>query len=451
MDQKEHRSYKKFALRGMIVLAVIIALCILFSGTIRTLTTPKVRYAPVKMGKFESTTDLTGKVVFPETNEIALDIPEGLSLTVTRVAVSPGDKVKKGAKLMTTVVTDGEKTLATLQEEYNSAQEKLESWDRKNGSIRLSRGELQWKEAWENAREAEKKEREARLAVMAELDIGSGDTMPETLPEKAGKEAKAAWKTWETEKESLEKARSTLKSLDKFAISEETWSTLQQRDETEQKLKETESQIMQILLLQKQAETMTAPYAGYVVSLGAEKGGIITGDAPVITLTAEGKKPVIRTDISDIKQKVSKGTTITIPTDSWGRAETKVVDTGLSENGHPYADAEINDDVTWALGNVSKILDEEIKLKLTTKAQDNTCLVPSAAIRGSGNERYVYTGEQETSALAGSRITVQKVSVTVLAENAGTVSIAEDLVRSKVLYMEDRAITEGGAVMLYEE
>ena len=42
---------KTFALRGMIILAVVIALCILFSGTIRTLTTPKVRFAKAKMGK----------------------------------------------------------------------------------------------------------------------------------------------------------------------------------------------------------------------------------------------------------------------------------------------------------------------------------------------------------------------------------------------------------------
>ncbi len=34
---------KKFALRGMIVLAAVIALCVLFSGTFRTLTTAKTQ------------------------------------------------------------------------------------------------------------------------------------------------------------------------------------------------------------------------------------------------------------------------------------------------------------------------------------------------------------------------------------------------------------------------
>ena len=57
---------KKFALRGLVILAAAVALCIFFSGTVRTLTTPKVRFAPVKMGKMEIETDLKGKVVFPE-------------------------------------------------------------------------------------------------------------------------------------------------------------------------------------------------------------------------------------------------------------------------------------------------------------------------------------------------------------------------------------------------
>ena len=41
---------KKFALRGMVAVAVAVALCVLFSGTIRTLTTPMVRYAQTKNG-----------------------------------------------------------------------------------------------------------------------------------------------------------------------------------------------------------------------------------------------------------------------------------------------------------------------------------------------------------------------------------------------------------------
>ena len=42
---------KKFALRGLLILAIVVALCMFFSGTVRTLTTPKVRFAQAKNGK----------------------------------------------------------------------------------------------------------------------------------------------------------------------------------------------------------------------------------------------------------------------------------------------------------------------------------------------------------------------------------------------------------------
>ena len=443
---------KKFALRGMIGLAVAIALCLIFSGTIRTLTTAKVRYAPVKMGKFESVTEMTGAVAFPEKEDMTLDVPEGLTLTVTRVYASAGQKVKKGAKLFGLAVTDAEKTLASLQQELDTAQAALSSWDRKNGSIRLSRNETLWMEAWEAARTAEKEERAARLAVLALLDPEAKGVMPESLPEKAGKDLKAAWETWEKAKGEADKARTKQAGLDRYAVADDTWTLLKQREENQKKRDDAEAQMMQIMLLSRQVETVTAPHAGYVISVAVEKGGILSGDeAALCAITPEKSGPVIRTDVSGIKQNIQKGTVIQIDSNSWGRVETKVIATGVSSTGHPYADAEITDDVIWSLGEISSILKEEIKLRIVSRAQESTCLVPAAAVRGSGDGRYVYVGETETSALAGSRITVRKTPVTVLGESGGTVSVAEDLARSKVLYMEDRAIDEGASVMLYEE
>ena len=443
--------FRKFALRGMIVLAVVLALCALFSGTIRSMITPKVRYAPVKMGKFENTTELTGKVCFPEEEAVTLTVPEGMSLTVRKVLATPGKKVKKGEKLVTASVTDEAKTLASLQQEYESARNTLDTWERKNGSIRLNPNEKQWMEAYEKAREAERAERTAKLELMAALDLDETGDIPAELPADAGKEAAEAWTAWQEAKTATETARNTLQKLDRYAIAEDVWTLLQQKQDTEQKLADAEQQIMAIMLLSRRTEEIQAPHAGYIISVAAEKGGTLSGESQVLVMTPEGGEPVIRVDISDIKQKVQKGTVVSVQSESWGRVDTKVVSTGLTDTGHPYADAEITQDVIYAIGQVKDILQSEIKLRLVSKAQESTCLLPASAVRGSGDGRYVYTGEQETSALAGTSIKVQKVTVTVLAESETTVSIAEDLTRSKVLYMEDRALTEGGAVMLYEE
>ena len=41
------------------------------------------------------------------------------------------------------------------------------------------------------------------------------------------------------------------------------------------------------------------------------------------------------------------------------------------------------------------------------------------------------------------------MSVTVLGESSSAVSVSEDLARQQIIYMEDRAIGEGDAVMEY--
>lgn len=443
---------KKFALRGMIILAVVIALSILFSGTIRTLTTPKVRYAPVKNGKFETVTELKGKVTFPEEEKFSLNLPEGRTLTVLSVSAAPGKKVRAGEKLLTAQVTDADKTLAALQQEYDTAQQTLDSWERKNAGLRLSQSETLWAEAWETSREAARAEQNARLEVSALIRPLGLDTIPDTLPEGADEKLTDAWSAWTAAKEKKESAAARLKELDRYAVADDTWTLLQQKKEAEDKRDNAEKDMMEIRMLMISAESITAPHDGYVASVSVDRNGVIAGDDVILTLTPEGVNPVIRVDISDIRQTVQKGTAVTVDSDNWGRTQTKVVSTGLSSTGHPYADAEITEDVIWSLGAVTEMIKkDEISLSLTSRAQESTCLIPASAVRGSGNSRYVFTGEQESSAFTGNRIIVRKNTVTVLAESADTVSIAEDMNYYKVLYMEDRPIEEGAAVMLYEE
>ena len=44
---------KKWAIKGLIGTAVFVALCMFFSGTIRTITTAKVRVVTANTGKLE--------------------------------------------------------------------------------------------------------------------------------------------------------------------------------------------------------------------------------------------------------------------------------------------------------------------------------------------------------------------------------------------------------------
>ena len=78
---------KRFAIRGLIVLAVVVALCMFFSGTIRTITTPKVNLYSPKQGKLEQTVELTAKTVFPESKPVTLPGAKDLTLNIESVKV----------------------------------------------------------------------------------------------------------------------------------------------------------------------------------------------------------------------------------------------------------------------------------------------------------------------------------------------------------------------------
>lgn len=440
---------KKFALRGLMILAVVVALCIFFSGTVRTLTTPKIRFAQAKTGKMEMETQLTGKVLFPEEEEIRVSVPEGMTLTVTRVAAAAGARVKAGDPLVYARVTDGEKTLENLQKETDTALRELRTLEKKTADIRLNRWELKWQDAWEREAAARARAQEARVNLSAALRQAGVSLEEGQLPEDAGEELKQLSDIKTKAEEDLKQASGELEELSRFAIPEETWTVLQQKKEQEKKTAELEERMTELQVLMKTAEQISAPHTGYVTAVSVEKGSSVDGDTVIVKMTREGTEPAIRFDLSEVKQEVRPGTTVLLESESWDRPSVKVVHIGLTLEGHPYADTEITQDAVYALGSIPEMMKKEMKARLVTRSQEATCLVPAAAVRGSGNSRYVYVGENESSAFGGSRMVARKMDVTVLAESGSTVSVAEDLTYLKVLYMEDRALTEGGAVMEY--
>lgn len=443
---------KKFALRGMIILAVVVALCIFFSGTVRTLTTPKVRFAPAKNGKFEQSTNLTGKVVFPEEEEILIPIPEGMSLTVTRVRVGVGDRVKTGDTLAEAKVTDADKTLSALEKDYETAQTSLRSLEKKRGEIRLSNSEHKWQEAWQAEQDAMLAERDARVNLQVMLSQGGLALAADcTLPESADEDTRKAYEAWKALETAWKAKQGELKAMDRYAIEDELWADMQKMDEYRKTMAESEQKITELEILKKRAENLTAPHDGYISEVKIEKGSSLDGETVLLKMTPADTDPVIRVELGSMKQTVEKGTLMEVESDAWGRTETEVVNTGMSLEGHPYADCAINRDVRYALGSVAEIMKlSEIKLILSTRAKENTCIIAASAVRGSGNDRYVYITERENSTFGGSRLKCKKMSVTVLGESGSTVSLSEDLSYEQVIYMEDRTISEGATVMTYE-
>ena len=88
-------------------------------------------------------------------------------------------------------------------------------------------------------------------------------------------------------------------------------------------------------------------------------------------------------------------------------------------------------------------------MTLIFRAREATSLLPTSAVRGSGEDRYVFVAEQNSSAFGGNTLKLHKMAVKVLAEYGGTASIQDDITYYTVAYGEDRAINDGDAVMEY--
>ena len=440
---------KKTAVRAMIILAVVVALCMFFSGTIRTVTTAKVRLTSARQGKFEMTSELTGKVLFKETEELKLSVPEGTALAVKSVFVKPGAAVAEGDRLIGAAVVDYDRTMAALQGDYDAAQASLRNLLRKNGEVRLTRGEQAWMEAYYAAQAASQKKRDCRVEVQTLLALEGLTLEDGAVPEGASEELAAAIQAQARAETDCAEADAALEKLARYAIADDTWDYLTQRRDYENKMAASEASMTALALQAREVSEVRARHAGYVTEVLVEKGGSIDNATVVLRMTPEDSAPVIRADISDVKQTVAAGSAVTMDSARWGRLETAVIDTGVASDGTRYADVTITKDMIQAGGGLGTLMQNDVTLRLTTRAQEATCLIPPAAVRGSGDDRYVFVAVKESSTFGGTQMKVQKMSVTVLGESSSAVSVSEDLARQQIIYMEDRAIGEGDAVMEY--
>ena len=112
---------KKMAIKGLVTLAAVVALCMFFSGTIKTISTAKVKLVTAKQGKLEEEINLT----FPETEDVKLALASDQSVTIKRVRVAKGRRVAAGDVLFEAEVSGYDKEMESLRGEYDAAQKEL--------------------------------------------------------------------------------------------------------------------------------------------------------------------------------------------------------------------------------------------------------------------------------------------------------------------------------------
>ena len=120
-------SKKSKVLKAFLILAAVIAVCMYFSRTIQTITTPKVKLVTADVGRIEQKVAVALSPYFPVKTEITLTKAKDYPITVDKVYVKTGLYVEKGDTILTAVINDYDKEEKELTDSYaKKAQELIE-------------------------------------------------------------------------------------------------------------------------------------------------------------------------------------------------------------------------------------------------------------------------------------------------------------------------------------
>ena len=440
---------KKFAIRGIVILAICVALCMFFSGTVRTITTHKVRLTTAKRGKLEERVELACKPAFPEVDEIGFSLTDDTTLTITKVNTREGYTVKAGDVLVETKVANYEQLRKSAREAYDSASEALMTLENKNRGIRVNKRDLAYADAFFALRDARRAAVALELTMDAQLSREGLERVDEGYPNGASDALKQLIDDWREAVQAQKAAQDEMDDAARYTVPDDVWTYITDQREQQEKKDEAEAELRRLMALNDQAKAITAPHDGYVATIEVKEGDIYDGSKPMLTITREDALPVLRADTSELTRSVSEGMTAALNPDSYDAIETQVVAVGTDSEGKKYADIQLTEPLIKARGSVYSMLQEDTPMTLIYRAREATSLLPTSAVRGSGDERYVYVTEQNTAAFGGNTMRIHKMDVTVVAEYGGTASIKEDISYYSIAYGEDRAISDGDAVMEY--
>lgn len=141
---------KRKALKGLLIVLIVLTFCFFFSGTVKTLTTAKVLFASVKTGKLKTQVMLTGYLAFSETQDITWDnLPAGISMRVTEILIAKGQEVKTGDPLFQIEITGLSEAVKAQEAVYQEAEKGLLALENQYANLRLTRADQNWIDAYD--------------------------------------------------------------------------------------------------------------------------------------------------------------------------------------------------------------------------------------------------------------------------------------------------------------
>ena len=452
---------KRFALRGLIVLFVAVALCMYFARTVQTITTPKVQLVSTTSGRFEATMRFTAQISFPEKEEIVIEEAIKTPITVGRIYVKPGHFVHQGDTIFTAKVPSFENEMQKLRDDYDKESRELLDLDAKNRTLsKESRQNELYDEMIEAQDEATNAVYDARFLALSHDIRLTGDVSEwskqlgiyEEVPDevtKAVRKAQTAQSTYEAAKA----AYFELLDNRKLRVSESVFEYIKTRNGHIEAMDELTTQMIDLAILANGLERVVAPHDGYIISMDVTEGSSYDGSQKAFVISKEGTVPVLLADLDrNSVRTIADGTRADVESETYGTRRSEVLETVINADGSKQLKIAMPEDfLSQESGAIRRFMsDGGVSVSITYRARQSTTLIPASAIHNDGEGDYIYIIRWTGGGFMNqSRMTVEKANVTVIDRNDTVVSIQEEYNYQQLADREDRGLDDKMTVMEY--
>ncbi len=446
---------KKIALKGLIILAVTVALCMFFAKTVMTITTPKIQIVRASRGRLEQKIRLNAQVYFPETTDHILTDAAKSNIVIDKVYVRPGHHVKAGETLFTAAIPDYEDKWKELNDKYDEKAAELMGKDIENRKASKTSAQndmydgVMEKQTTLAAAEHTARTLALRQGITLEADIAK---WPEQVAGKA--DLTQAVTEAQTAKTAYDEAYDTFfKSFNsaKLRVRSDTFKYINERNALLKELAVISDDMVALAQRKNTLTTITAPHDGYVVSMDVKNGDAYDGKKSAFTLSQENAAPVLRAEITSLNKAIADGTRVDVAGD-YGSERTSVEKTVLEGDGKKYVYVTLTENIISIKGGITRMVtDGNTEVTVTYRAKDSATLMPASAVRNEGEgQDYVYLIQRAWGGFLGSSsMKAVKTSVTVLERGDTVVSIQQEMEYQEFADREDRALTDGCTIMEY--
>lgn len=444
---------KKNALKGLIILCIVLLVCFFFSGTIKTLTTAKVMFVTPGYGKLKEQIVLTGYLTFLDTEEIHLtEKSEGMTFQVKKVNVTKGSKVSAGDVMLEVDVSIVDERIALQQNVYQKALESILALERQYAGLRLSRADREWIVAYDGLLSAQANSTQAHLAldVIAQTQgvVLQAGRVPKGIQ---NEELLAAQSEVDQADMELQAAQTMMDRAARTGITEDAYQyTIQYRalvDERDQAY----TALVELLLLRQTNGYIIASHDGYVVDVLVNSGEMWSGNTAALVISAENSLCYLRAELPENTRVIADGSLVLLTGQDTKPIKAYVSKHGYNTNGKPILDIEINASDISMLGTTYSLMNKGIPMSINYVSASNTALLPIGAIRGSGDDQYIFIATEKYDVFGHAIYVIEKKAITILDETSEMAAVPDSGNMERVVYMEDRSIAEGSEVIPYDE